>query len=240
MQEKSDISKALAKQLSGLRVNEDMVEEVIRELKIQKEKPIEWGEDILYSISQALRKKTKPMLIAANKVDIPIAEKNIERLKQQFPEYIIIPISAESELALREAAKHQLIKYVPGDASFNVINPGKLSEKQKKALEFIKKNILEKYGSTGVQQVINDAVFNLLQYVAIFPGGVNKLEDSKGNVIPDCFLMPPQTTALSFAFRLHTDFGNKFICAKDVRTKRTIGREHVLKNLDIVEIVSGK
>ncbi|MBI5393149.1 redox-regulated ATPase YchF [Candidatus Woesearchaeota archaeon] len=240
MQEKTDISKALAKQLSGLRVNEDMVEAVLRELKIPKEKPIEWNEEILFSIAQLLRKKTKPMLIAANKIDIPVAKENIERLKQQFPEYIIIPISAESELALREAAKHQLINYVPGDASFEISNPEKLSEKQKKALEFIKKNIIEKYGSTGVQQVINEAVFSLLQYVAIFPGGVNKLEDSKGNVIPDCFLMPPQTTALSFAFRLHTDFGNKFICAKDVRTKRTIGREHVLKSLDIVEIVSGK
>jgi ribosome-interacting GTPase 1 len=39
---------------------------------------------------------------------------------------------------------------------------------------------------------------------------------------------------------LHTDFGKKFICAKDVRTKMTVGKEHLLKHSDIVEIVAGK
>jgi len=80
----------------------------------------------------------------------------------------------------------------------------------------------------------------LLKYIVIFPGGINKLEDSDGNVLPDCFLMPPGTTALDFAFRLHSDFGNNFIRAIDVKTKRTVGKEHLLKNGDVVEIVSGK
>ena len=106
--------------------------------------------------------------------------------------------------------------------------------------EFIRTNILEKFGTTGVQQTLDKAVFGLLDYIAIFPGGVSKLEDSDGNVIPDCFLMPNGTTALDFAYKLHTDFGKKFICAKDVRTKMTVGREHLLKNLDIVEVVAGK
>ena len=99
---------------------------------------------------------------------------------------------------------------------------------------------MQKNGSTGVQQVLNKAVFDLLRYIAIFPGGVSKLEDKDGNVLPDCFLMPPDTTALDFAYKLHTDFGKNFICAKDVKTKMTVGKEHKLKNLDIVEVVSGK
>jgi ribosome-binding ATPase YchF (GTP1/OBG family) len=116
-----------------------------------------------------------------------------------------------------------------------------LSDKQRHALDYIKTGILDVYGSgTGVQETINSAVFNLLKYVAIYPGGVNKLEDKFGNVLPDCFLMPPRTTALDFAFRLHTDFGNNFIRAIDVKTKRTVGKEHILNNGDVLEIVSGK
>jgi len=196
----------------------------------------------LKNIAINLRKKTKPMIIACNKIDVPCAYDNFERLKIEFPNHLFVACSAESELALREAAKAELIEYIPGEKEFTITEKGeeKLNDKQKAALEFINKNILEKFGTSGVQQTLDRAVFELLDYIAIFPGGVSKLEDSDGNVIPDCFLMPNGTTALDFAYKLHTDFGKKFICAKDVRTKMTVGREHVLKNSDIVEIVAGK
>ena len=100
--------------------------------------------------------------------------------------------------------------------------------------------MLEKYGSTGVQKVLDAVVLDVLKYIAIFPGGVNKLEDQFGNVLPDCFLMKEGSTALDFAFRLHTDIGNAFIRAIDVRTKRTVGKEHILKHRDVVEIVVRK
>jgi len=58
--------------------------------------------------------------------------------------------------------------------------------------------------------------------------------------LPDCFLMPPGTTALAFAYRLHTDFGNNFIKAIDVKKRIAIGKEHLLENGDVVEIISGK
>ncbi|MBU0461841.1 MAG: DUF933 domain-containing protein, partial [Nanoarchaeota archaeon] len=203
-------------------------------------KPSEWTEQELLKLTKELRKLTKPMIIAANKADIPIAKQNIERMKKEFPNYKIIPCSAEAEIALREAAKHGLIHYIPGEKTFKILEEGKLNEKQKKALEFIQKNVLDIYGSTGVQDVLNAAVFDLLNYMAIHPGGVSKLEDSQGRVIPDCFLMPKGTTALQFAYRLHTDFGKNFIRAIDVKTKMTVGKDHVLKNLDIVEIVAGK
>ena len=100
--------------------------------------------------------------------------------------------------------------------------------------------MLKKYGSTGVQQIINAAVFDVLKYIAIFPGGVNKLSDSEGRVLPDCFLMPPGTTALDFAFKLHTDFGKNFIKAVDVKKKMPVGKDHLLKHGDVLEIFSGK
>jgi len=141
---------------------------------------------------------------------------------------------------LREAAKHGLIEYIPGDSDFKIKDEGKLTDKQRNALLFIRENILKKFGSTGVQQVLDLSVFNTLKYIAIFPGGINKLADQDGNILPDCFLLPPNSTALDFAFKLHTDFGNNFIRAIDVKTKMTVGKEHKLKHGDVVEIVANK
>jgi hypothetical protein len=242
-QEHSELDKSLAKQLSGLGVNEDMVKEGIKILSLNVEKPTLWNDQDLFKLASFLREETKPMIIAANKIDVPGADKKFEKLKQEFPNKIIIGCSAESELALKEAAKHKLIDYIPGSKDFKVTSFGKekLSANQKSALDFIKKNVLVKFDNgTGLQQVLNSAVFNLLDYIAIHPGGVNKLEDKDGNVLPDCFLMKKGSTALDFAYKLHTDFGKNFIKCVDVRSKMTHGKDHVLKHLDIIEIMSNK
>jgi len=236
-QENQNIKKALAKQLSGLKVTEDIVEEAIKNLKLVHH-PLQWSEEDLLNLSSELRKKTKPIIIAANKIDIEGSKYNLDKLKQEFPDYIIIPCSAESELALREAAKHNLIKYIPGENNFNIINESKLTDQQKKALNFIKENILKEFNSTGIQEILDLAVFKLLNYIAVFPGGVNKLEDSQGRVLPDCFLMPENSTALDFAYKLHSEIGKNFIRAIDVRTKRAVGKEYKLKHRDGLEILT--
>jgi len=237
-QEHQDIKKALTDQLSGLGVTEEMVESTLKGM--DETNYTKWTEQHLKDIATNLRKKTKPMIIAANKIDLPGAEDNLKRIKEEFPNYIIIPCSAESELAIKEAAKEDLIEYLPGDNDFKILEETKLNEKQKKALNFVKENILKKYNSTGVQEIINKATFQLLKLIAIFPGGVNKLEDQHGNILPDCFLLKEGSTALDFAYKIHTDLGDKFIRAIDVKTKRTVGKEHILKHRDVVEIITAK
>jgi len=180
------------------------------------------------------------MIIACNKVDVKTGKENLIRLRKEFPHYLLIACSAESEVVLRSAAKNNLVEYAPGDTDFKILHPEKLSEKQKAALEFVRQNILIPFGGTGVQETLDKAVFDFLKYIAIFPGGVSKLEDREGRVLPDCFLMPEKSTALDFAYKLHTDLGDHFIRAIDVKTKRTVGREHLLKHRDVMEIVSGK
>lgn len=239
-QEKRDIRKAIAKQLSALKVTEELVKEVTEKLGLDVDNPLAWQDEDLHKIAMEFRKLTKRMVIAANKADLPPAKANIDRLRQEFPQHTIIGCSADCELALREASKAGLIDYIPGNNDFSITSNEKLNDNQRKALAFIKTNVLDKYGSTGVQEVLNQAVFGTLGYVAIFPGGINKLADSDGNVLPDCFLMPPGTTALDFAFRLHSDFGNNFIRAIDVKKRIAIGKEHMLQSGDVVEIVSGK
>ena len=102
----------------------------------------------------------------------------------------------------------------------------------------LKDGVLEKceFG-TGVQEVLNQVVFGLLDHIAVFPASANKLRDSKGNILPDCFLLPKGSTALDFAYYLHTDFGKNFIKAIDARTKRALGKSYELKHRDALEIV---
>ncbi|RLI99195.1 MAG: redox-regulated ATPase YchF, partial [Candidatus Aenigmatarchaeota archaeon] len=159
--------KDIAKQLSGLKVSTSLVSETIKKLNFT-ERVKTWSYENKFDFVKKLREKINPIIIAANKVDKVESEKWIKDLIKIGA----IPCSAEAELALKEAEKNKLIKYIPGDNDFKII--GKVTDKQREALEKIKK-ILKKFGSTGVQEVINKAVFDLLKYIVVFPGGVKKL-----------------------------------------------------------------
>jgi ribosome-binding ATPase YchF (GTP1/OBG family) len=234
--EDMDFSKAVAKQFSGLKVDEFQVKEVLLKLNFSG-KPSMWNEEQIMKFASELRKKSKPMIIAANKIDTEKGRENYEKIKKEFPELLIVPCSADSELALREASKSGLIDYIPGNRNFEIKK--ELNEKQKLALEKIQKNVLDVFETgTGVQAVLNSAVFDLLEYIAIFPASANKLGDSKGNILPDCFLMKKGSTALDFAYFLHTDFGNNFIKAIDARSKKALGKNYELKHRDALEIVT--
>jgi ribosome-binding ATPase len=48
------------------------------------------------------------------------------------------------------------------------------------------------------------------------------------------------STALDFAYTLHTDMGDGFIRGVDVKTKQIIGKDHVLKSGDAIELIFKK
>ena len=134
----------------------------------------------------------------------------------------------------------QIVSLFYNKSDFEFVDESKLTDKQKFALNYIRDNVLKKMGSTGIQGAINAAVLDVLKYIAIFPGGVNKLTDQYGRTLPDCFLMPPGSTALDFAFKLHTDFGKNFIKAVDVKKRMPVGKEHPLNTGDVIEIFAGR
>jgi len=237
-QTNQNVVKALAKQLSGLGVTEVMITDILEKKLHLGTKPTEWSLEQRTELARELRMQTKPIIIAANRADLPNAQANFERLSAEFPQYTIVPCSGDAEVALREAAKKGLISYIPGEKTFTV--KVELSPPQKAALEFIQKNILDVYGSTGIQKVLDTAVYDMLGYMPIYPGSANKLGDSQGRILPDCFLLKKGSTALDFAYKLHSDFGDKFIRAIDVKKKLTVGRDHVLQPSDVVEIVANK
>ena len=108
-------------------------------------------------------------------------------------------------------------------------------------MELIRNNVLKKFGSTGVQDCLNKAVFDFLKYVAVYPvENEFKFSNKKGEVLPDVFLMPPNSTALDLAYKVHTDIGEKFIAAIDARTNKRVSADYVLKNGDIISIKSSR
>ncbi len=220
--QKIPIEKLLAKQLSGLGITENDIKNAMK-----KAKP----ED--HEFATVLRGIAKPIIIAANKIDLPESKSNLDGINKGA-----VPCSAESELALREAEKHGMIKYVPGSKGFEVI--GELNEKQKGALELIRKNVLEKYGSTGVQDCLNRLVFENLGYIVVYPvASISKLSDNKGNVLPDTHMVRKGTTLKELAAQIHTDIADSFIGGLDTDRKK-IGADHELEDGDVVEILFRK
>lgn len=230
--------KAIAKQFSGLNVTEAMVIQIIDNLNLNQDDSSSWSESQLMDFAKMLRRMTKPMLIVANKADTKEGKTNYEALMNEFPDYRIIPCSAESELALREASKQRLIDYIPGDSSFKLIAEERLNDMQKDALKFIQANVLDIFHSAGVQQTLNTAVLELLKYIAVFPVANPKLQDQNGNILPDCYLMPSKSTAVDLAYKVHTSIGQGFIKAMDVKKKLTIGKDYPLKHRDVIEIIT--
>ena len=97
--EKKKIGNELAKQLSGLKIKEESVIRVLNELNLN-ESILKWNDNDLLAFARNLRKEAKPIIIAANKMDVASSEANFKKLKEEFPDLPIIACSSELELAL--------------------------------------------------------------------------------------------------------------------------------------------
>ena len=236
---KGDLVGLLENRLSGLAIKRKHILKALRETELNADKPTTWIDDQIIRFLDALRGASKPTLIAANKIDLPTAEQNVERLKEL--DYTVIPCCAEAELALRRAAEKKLIGYKPGDCNFSILASEKMTESQQKALQTVKEKILQKYESTGVQESINMAFFQLLNMIVVYPvEDLEHLADHKGKVLPDAYIVPYGTTARQLAYIIHTELGESFIHALEAREKKRIGENYALKDRDVVSIVSAK
>lgn len=230
----------LSQRLSGLSIRSVHVEKSIRELDLDKKKFSLWSDKDLFEFTVALRKISKPIIIAANKADIPEAKDLIKSLIERLKDRVIIPVSAEYELALRKASKQGLIKYIPGDESFEIIDRNRLTSQQIRALEMIREFMRENHG-TGVQRLLDTAVFQMLDMIVVYPvEDPNKYTDSSGAILPDALLVRRGTTAREFAYMIHTDLGEGFIYAVNAKNKNRVGADYILNHNDVIKIVSAK
>lgn len=98
---------------------------------------------------------------------------------------------------------------------------------------------MAQHEGTGVQQVINQAVFGLLDRIVVYPvEDETHLTDAKGRILPDAFLMKKGSTPHDLGFQVHSDIGKGFLYAIDAKTKMRIKENTELKDGDIIKIVS--
>ena len=233
--EEAPPEKIISARLTGLGFSEMQVHSAVRDTALDP-KMARWASDDLFRLARTLQHRGKPMLLAANKADM--VSRDAPQNLSKAAGYLVVPTSAEYELALRRAASAGLISYQPGGSSFEILHPEKLTAAQEKGLEKIRMFLRER-GSTGVQQCIEEAVFKLLDLIVVYPvEDEHHWTDKSGNILPDAFLVHRGSTALDVAFKVHTDLGNHFIRAINARTKMVVGRDHPVQDGDVLKIVA--
>jgi ribosome-binding ATPase YchF (GTP1/OBG family) len=227
-----DIDEALADMLTGFGATEADVAASLRSLDYPDD-PIQWTDEHREALARDVRERTKPIIVAANKIDVA-PEENVERLLDL--DKPVIPTTAEGELALRNAADADLIEYDPGDPEFEIV--GELSEGQETALNDLR-GVMERWDGTGVQGALNYAVYDLLDQVTAYPvQDQSKWTDATGNVLPDAFLLSDGSTPVDLAYAVHSDIGDGYLHAVDARSSREVGEGYELEEGDVIKIVS--
>jgi len=227
----------LARRLSGLSISEPVIVDVLQEVSKDKGKYSQWDEKDIFEFARALRLRSKPIVIAANKADISTAKENIRRIKATGR--IVIPCIAEAELLLKRAAAKGVIEYIPGDTTFKV-KDNTLREEQKRALERVR-ILMQEYNGTGVQQSIDATCFNALNLIVVYPvEDADRLSDKDGNILPDAFMLKQGSTAKDLAMHVHSELAEHFLYAIDARSKQRLGAEYRLKDKDVIKIVSAR
>ncbi|HUR68657.1 MAG TPA: redox-regulated ATPase YchF [Candidatus Thermoplasmatota archaeon] len=226
----------IGERVTGLGITEVQVRNVLTTMNMPS--PVLWKEDDLFRVAHQLRLLSKPILVALNKADLA-DDATVARLRKANA--IAIPTSANAELALRKAADAGVLRYEPGDKDFTIVDDGKLNAAQKKGLEHIREKVMKRFGGTGVQEILERAVYEGLDRIVAYPvEDETHYTDKDGRVLPDAHLLKRGATAKELAAKVHTDLAKNFIRAIDAKRKRAVGAEHALETGDVIRIVAAK
>ena len=130
-----------------------------------------------------------------------------------------------------------MVEYI--SESGKLESKGEISSKEEGILNKIKSEILEPYGTTGIFETLNKAIFDVLKLIPIYPvADVTHFSDNDGKVLPDVFLVKEGTTIKEFAGVIHQDLLKNFIYGVDARNNRKVADKHELKFGDVVRIVA--
>ncbi len=237
----SSFEEELNNALTGIKTRPGHIVQAL-EVSELTEKPFhEWTPEDTLEFSHRLLPIIKPTLIMANKMDLPTAEENLEKLNDYYSHSLVAACSAEAELALRRADKSGLIRYSPGQETFKVIDEERLTLDQRKAIQYIEEKIMYKYMRTGIQQALNTLAFKLLRRNMVYPvSNEEKFSDGDGNVLPDVHLMENDDQPIDLARTVHTRLADNFILAIDARTGLRLPKDYTLRHRDVVKIMTQK
>jgi hypothetical protein len=233
------VPSAVEEVMQGVGVRKEHVAMAMKEVMLGDRPFDSWNGKDIQSFCWSLREFSKPTLIIANKMDLPFAAENFQKLREKYKGLIVVPTSGEAELTLRRAEGKGLIRYVPGEERFEILKPQDLNDAQKSALAYIRRKVFGEYLRTGVQFALNIAVFKLLKMNAIYPvADAEKMTDTNGRVLPDVYLMPAGSTVEELAKAVHSDLLKGLVYALDVRTGLHLPTNYVLRDRDVLSIVS--
>jgi len=239
--EKKNFIAELHKRLSGIKIDRRQIIFTLRESGLEELNPSLWSEKNLQDFSKLLREKSKPIIVVANKIDKENGMENFNGLKNKYAEKII-PCSALAEYYLRTYHQDKKIEYIPGSDNLKIIDHEKFKQNELEGLKNIQEKIIDIFSETGVQATLNFTVFSILNQICVYPiSDINKFSDNKGNILPDAFLVKKGTLLRDFVRdKIHTDLADHFIFGIDARTKKRLGENYILKNNDIIKIVTAK
>jgi len=239
--DKRKIVEELFKRLSGVKVKKNQIISSLRASGLENKNPGSWTNEDLEDFSRILREISKPILLAANKIDKEKSKENLNSLKDKCTSPII-PCSALAEHVLRKYDENKIIRYIPGSDDFEIINKDKLNSKEIDLMIKIKENILKPFNSTGVQDILNHAVFRITNQICVYPvSDTNSYSDNNNNVLPDVFLVKKGTLLRDFVGeKIHSDLAEHFMFGIDARTKKRLGENYELKHNDIIKITTSR
>ncbi len=228
-----DKAEALAELLGGFRVDKKEINSALERSSLSLHIST-WKESEIKNFASEMIKASKPMIVAANKVD-SASDEMITKIREGLSDFTVIECSGAIELALKKAGKEGIIDYTSGERSFSTLKEA--SEEKRNGLKFME-GFLKKR-STGVQEVINTAVFNAMNCMVVYPvEDEYKYTDHFGNVLPDAVLVKGGSTASDLARKIHTELAAKMLYAVDARKKMRIAKDYELRNNDIIKIIS--
>ena len=231
------IEEFLAERLTGLSIPPGAITAALRATPTDRAHPAHWTAEDRVRLARALLAASKPRLVAANKCDRANRDR-ADALQSAVNPIPIVPTAADSELTLRRAARAGLVQYRPGDPTFAILDPARLSAPQTRALDEIR-GVVAAWGGTGVQSALERMVFDRLHMIVVYPvEDETHWTDSKGRVLPDALLVPANTPTRAVAYRVHTDLGENFIRAIDGRSHRALAADHPLEPNAVVRIVA--
>jgi ribosome-binding ATPase YchF (GTP1/OBG family) len=236
---KVEAEQVLYQALAGMKVKLNQIQDSLRLSRLESKELDAWDENDILDFSKNIRQISKPTIVIANKMDLPFSERNYERLSDEFGHAFVIPVSSEAELALRRAAQKGFVKYLPGEENFRILHPERLTADQMKALSYVQQRVFSKWIHTGLQFALNTCVFKLLNMNTVYPveDEIN-LADKKGNVLPDAYLVSHDSTVRDLAEQIHTELARTMSHAIDARTGLRLPANYILKDRDVIKIVS--
>ncbi|KXS16600.1 45.2 kDa GTP-binding protein [Gonapodya prolifera JEL478] len=189
-----------------------------------------WDDEVLRTFVKMFVEEKFPTVIALNKIDLPDAAKNIDKICRKYDESRTVLTSALAETFLRRLAKQGFIRYHEGTDRFDTAEDDEsgaveggqklktMDEKTRSRLEKVQDLVLFRYGTTGVLSVLTTAI-KLLHLVPAYP--VKNIHNFSGGghgggVFRDCLLLRPGTTVREFARKVHPEIDRCYLWAEGV------------------------